>query len=59
VQGNFIGTKLSGLQALPNNNEGVFILDAPNNTIGGTTPEARNVISGIALTAFTSKVAVP
>lgn len=44
IQGNFIGTDASGLLALPNAN-GVA-LDASNNTIGGTAPADRNVISG-------------
>lgn len=34
IKGNFIGI------------DGVQILQSPNNTIGGTTPEKRNVISG-------------
>src|SRR5262249_10547669 len=45
VQGNFIGTDSSGLNALPNSQEGVSILGSPGNTIGGTTSSARNVIS--------------
>jgi parallel beta-helix repeat protein len=43
--GNLIGTTPSGLAALPNG-RGVFLDRAPNNTIGGTTSAARNVISG-------------
>ena len=46
VQHNFIGTKLSGTAALPNN-AGVQIFGgAQKNTIGGTSASARNVISG-------------
>ncbi len=46
VEGNFIGTNLSGTGALPNE-EGVNIYEgASNNTIGGTTVSARNIISG-------------
>ena len=45
VQGNFIGTDSSGLNPLPNSQEGVSIIDASRNTIGGTTATARNVIS--------------
>jgi len=46
VQGNFIGINASGTTNLGNHLDGVAILGSPNNTIGGTTPEARNVIAG-------------
>lgn len=46
VLGNFIGTKASGTGDLGNGTIGVRILDAPNNTIGGTEDGARNIISG-------------
>ncbi len=42
VQGNLIGTTADGMSALPNQ-QGVIILSG---IIGGTTPAARNVISG-------------
>ena len=45
VLGNFIGVDSGGNTALPNNGSGVVIQDA-NNTVGGTTAAARNVISG-------------
>ena len=46
-QGNFIGTDYSGTEALGNIQGGISIGDAAtNNTVGGTTPEARNIISG-------------
>jgi len=46
VQHNFIGTKLNGTAAVPNN-AGVQIFGgAQRNTIGGTTASVRNVISG-------------
>jgi hypothetical protein len=44
VQGDYIGTDVTGTQAIPNV-EGVFVASS-NNIIGGTTPGARNVISG-------------
>jgi hypothetical protein len=47
VQGNLIGTTVSGLAALPNVHAGILITDAANsNSVGGSVPAARNVISG-------------
>jgi YVTN family beta-propeller protein len=47
VQGNFIGTNITGAAALPNDFGGMDIIqNAANNTIGGTTQGAGNVISG-------------
>jgi len=46
ISGNFIGTVVSGTQALGNDGRGVRIVSSPNNTIGGDTAGERNVISG-------------
>ena len=47
VLGNFIGTNGTGTAAIPNVNSGVIVSNgAANNTIGGTTAAARNIISG-------------
>ena len=47
VQGNFIGTDVTGSTAVGNASDGVIInFGSANNTIGGTTPAARNLISG-------------
>ena len=45
VQGNLIGSDKTGLNPIPNAYEGVAILGAPGNTIGGTTASAQNLIS--------------
>jgi titin len=46
VQGNKIGTDVSGNSALPNVFEGIYIEAAPSNTIGGSVPGSGNLISG-------------
>jgi photosystem II stability/assembly factor-like uncharacterized protein len=45
IQGNHIGIDAVGNLAKPNNT-GINLLNSSNNTIGGTTSGARNVISG-------------
>jgi uncharacterized repeat protein (TIGR01451 family) len=46
ILADFIGTDVTGARALPNGDDGVFLIDAAFNTVGGTDPGARNVISG-------------
>ena len=46
IEGNFIGTDVTGTMPRGNRSAGVQVGDAINNIIGGTTPAARNVISG-------------
>lgn len=46
IQGNLIGTDRSGTLALPNQGDGIETFRADATLIGGTTPEARNTISG-------------
>jgi hypothetical protein len=46
LAGNFIGTNAAGTTALANGANGVTVINSPNNTIGGTTAAALNVISG-------------
>ena len=45
IQGNFIGTDVTGTNALPNSSIGVSIGGA-NNVVGGKDAAARNIISG-------------
>ncbi len=46
VEGNLIGTNLTGAGPIPNSDNGVEIDSSDSNKIGGTTATARNVISG-------------
>jgi hypothetical protein len=46
IQGNFIGTDVNGTAPVPNNVEGILINGGINNTIGGNSVGARNIISG-------------
>jgi hypothetical protein len=46
IQGNLIGTDVTGTAALPSNGAGIALKDVTNVTIGGATAAARNIISG-------------
>src|SRR2546423_10428521 len=49
IQGNFIGTDISGTQLLGNGDDGVFVVDSINNTIGGVATPGTfpgNLIAG-------------
>ena len=46
IQGNLIGTDLTGMQIRGNTNEGIFITGGTGTKIGGTASSERNVISG-------------
>jgi len=47
IMGNFIGTNKNGTGTIGNSQTGVFIWNgAHDNTVGGTTPGERNIISG-------------
>ncbi len=45
IRGNFIGTDVTGTAKVANST-GIFIVDASNNIIGGSTASDRNIISG-------------
>jgi hypothetical protein len=47
VEGNYVGTNAAGSGAVANTEDGILLLeDGGNNTIGGTTAAAANVLSG-------------
>jgi parallel beta-helix repeat protein len=46
VQGNYVGTDITGTKGLGNSFDGVLLDNAPGNTVGGTTVGAGNLISG-------------
>ena len=45
IEGNYIGTDQTGTSDLGNKSRGIWVL-SPNNVIGGSTPNKRNVIAG-------------
>ncbi len=46
IQGNLIGTDITGGAELPNNQSGINLFNAPNNLLGGSADSAGNTISG-------------
>jgi hypothetical protein len=47
IEGNFIGTNAAGTAGVPNQLDGVLVVNgATNNTTGGTTPGSGNLLSG-------------
>src|SRR4029077_2913615 len=46
IQGNLIGTDVTGTLKLANTGQGIILLRASNVTLGGTPAGARNVVSG-------------
>jgi titin len=47
IEGNYIGLNFAGTSALPSQGFGIYLIGGVSgNTVGGTTPGARNVISG-------------
>jgi len=45
VSGNYIGTDVTGTVGLGNSSAGVYIWESSDNTVGGSTPGERNIIS--------------
>jgi hypothetical protein len=46
IQGNYVGTNAAGAPTLGNAQDGIWLDDASDTLIGGSTAAARNVISG-------------
>jgi uncharacterized protein (TIGR03437 family) len=46
IQGNLFGLNAAGTAAVPNYLSGIYLQNGPDTLIGGTTPAARNVVSG-------------
>ena len=46
IHGNLIGTDVTGTSAVGNGADGIFLNNSKDTVIGGTTVEARNIISG-------------
>ncbi|HYB97660.1 MAG TPA: Calx-beta domain-containing protein [Candidatus Limnocylindrales bacterium] len=46
IQGNYVGTNISGNAAIPNGGYALRLISATGNFIGGTAPGAGNVFSG-------------
>jgi parallel beta-helix repeat protein len=46
IQNNYIGTDGTGLVIRGNGNSGIFVLNSRDVTVGGTTPNAGNIVGG-------------
>jgi len=61
IEGNFIGTDAGGTGVFANPGSGILITVGADNTIGGTSPGSRNIISGrdsgVAMGGFSSSTA--
>ena len=53
IQGNYMGTDVTGLHAIPNGIAGIFISGSYQDLVGGTNASARNLISGNTGTGIT------
>ncbi len=46
IEGNYVGTDVTGLVSRPNDGDGVSIFGSSGNVVGGTSASQRNLISG-------------
>jgi parallel beta-helix repeat protein len=46
IQGNYIGVDITGTAPLGNSDDGIVIIDSPDNIIGGSGTDEGNVLSG-------------
>lgn len=46
IEGNYVGTDATGTQSKPNGQNGIAVITGGSNLIGGTTAQARNLVSG-------------
>lgn len=49
IQGNYLGVSLDGITAAPNGGSGISIENSSGNIIGGSTPQARNILASNAI----------
>ncbi len=54
IQGNYIGTDVTGTQSIPGQMYGMIIVGGGGHVVGGTTPEAHNVVlaSGVGIIVY-------
>jgi hypothetical protein len=57
IEGNFLGPEATGTTDVGTTGTGVDLQDSSDNTIGGTTPRARNLISGLGQPSFAISMA--
>ena len=52
LEGNFLGTDVTGTNAVPASGADVYVNLSPNNLIGGTTAAARNLIGSVYVNGY-------
>ncbi|HWB10980.1 MAG TPA: Calx-beta domain-containing protein [Pirellulales bacterium] len=54
IEGNLLGTDVTGTRALPDQRADLYIFGSPDNVVGGMTAAARNVIVSVVINDFDS-----